>query len=210
MSGNCLRCALSTVQTQANTVKAVFSVLGRTWIRDTDFKNIPGCTWTQQGREASHASTGCDDKILSRQPLLRYCAWSSSFDLLEKCLSHPGHTRQSFAMWQDTGLRCPCARILWVAAAFGPLFKNLLHLGHVLCSTVNGSGAPERSMFPHSSASTPKSSLGSSHQPSVLALASIVFHLPRRKTMSDTHAGQSSKGVSKIGFFSKFADSNDT
>ena len=111
------------------------------------------------------------------------------------CSSHPVHTRQSFAMWQDTGLRCPCARILWVATAFGPLFNNLLHSGHVLCSTVNATGALDRSMFLHPSASSPKSSLRSSHQLSVLALASIVFHLPGRKIMSNTHAGQSSKGL---------------
>ena len=162
-----------------------------THLDHTVSKNILGCTWTQQGRgrDAGHVSTGCDDKILSRQPLLRYCAWSSSFDLLEKCLSHPGRTRQSFAMWQDTGLRCPCARNLWVATAFGPLLKTLLHSGHVLCSTVNATGAPERTMFPHSSASSPKSSLGSSHQPSVLALASSVFHLPGRKIMSDSKSG---------------------
>ena len=100
----------------------------------------------------------CDDKILSRQTLLRYCAWSSSFDLFGKCLLDLGHTRQSFATWQNTGLRCPCARILWVATAFGRLLKILLHSGHVLCSTVNATGAPERSMFPHSSASSSKSS----------------------------------------------------
>ena len=39
-------------------------------VKPTVSKNIPGCAWTQQGREASYASTDCDDKILSRQLLL--------------------------------------------------------------------------------------------------------------------------------------------
>ena len=103
-------------------------------------------------------------------------------------------SRHSFAMWRDTGLPRRCARILWVATAFGPHLKNLLHSGHVLCSTVNATGAPQRSLIV-STFDLPKSSLRPSHQPSVLALASIVFHLPGRKIMSDTHAGQSSKGL---------------
>ena len=88
--------------------------------------------------------------------------------------------------------------------------RTLVHVLNCLWPTVNATGAPDRSMFPHSSASSPKSSLGSSHQPSVLALASIVFQLPGRKIMSDTPTRASLRRVSKVGFLSKFADSSGT
>ena len=86
------------------------------------------------------------------------------------------------------------------ATAFWPSLEEFtaLRTRTLFNSECHWSCLSDRCSHPHSSASSPKSLLGSSHQSSVLALASIVFHLPGRKIMSDTHTGQSSKGSPRL------------
>ena len=98
---------------------------------------------------------------------------------------------------QDIGLRCPCVRSLFDTIGFGLLLNNLMHLGHTFCSTVNPIGALERLMF-HTFERI--FSLGSSHQSSVVAFASIVFHVPGRKNHVRFPRGPIIGGVSNIGF----------
>ena len=65
------------VQNSSKLSKTVFGVLGRTWIRDTIFKNIRGCTWTHHAISRCHVSQRAPlPPVLVSHPLLRSCMMS--------------------------------------------------------------------------------------------------------------------------------------
>ena len=162
MSGNCLRCdtnkhSESCVQCSTDALGSARLFQKHPWVHwYPTRKRSKSCRHCFQKTSLGALGPNKDEKqVMLQLPVtMRSCRGSLCYGTVH------GQVGKSVCRTLGTqALVCdvPVLAFCGVATDFGPLLKNLLHSGHVHCSTVNATGAPER---PHSSASSSKSSLG--------------------------------------------------